>query len=73
MSIQTSRNVSKEYLQSLSYLKDKNNFWEMRWLIGSAPDFWVRDSGFEFDIYHNDPDAQQDHCVINNTEEILRV
>ena len=31
----------------------------MWWLISSAPDFWGRGPGFEFD-----PDALQDHCVI---------
>ena len=36
----------------------------MWWLIGSAPDFWGRGPGFESGIYHNDPDALQDHCVI---------
>ena len=36
---------------------------EMWWLIGSAPDFWGRGSGFESGISHNDPDALQDHCV----------
>ena len=25
----------------------------MRWLIGSAPDFWGRGPGFESGIYHN--------------------
>ena len=34
----------------------------MWWLIGSAPDFWGRGPGFESGIYHNDPDALQDHC-----------
>ena len=34
---------------------------EMWWLIGSAPDFGP---GFESSISHNNPGAQQDHCVI---------
>ena len=33
----------------------------------SAPDFWGRGPGFESGIYHNDPDALQDHCVIKQT------
>ena len=36
----------------------------MWWLIGSAPDFCDRGPGFEFGIYHNDPDALQDYCEI---------
>ena len=31
------------------------------WLIASAPDFCVIGPGFESGIYHNDPDALQDH------------
>ena len=31
----------------------------MWWLIGSAPDFWGRNS-------HDNPDALQDHCEIIN-------
>ena len=38
--------------------------WQMWWLIGSAPDFWDRGSGFESGIYHKDSDALQDHCEI---------
>ena len=37
---------------------------QMWWLIGIAPDFWGRGPGFESGIYHNDPDALQDHCEI---------
>ena len=36
---------------------------EMWWLIGRAPDFWGRGPGFESGIFHNDPDALQDHYV----------
>ena len=35
----------------------------MWWLIGSAPDLWGRGHGLESGISHNDPEAQQDHCV----------
>ena len=34
----------------------------MWWPIGSTPDFWDRGPGFESGVYHNDPDALQDHC-----------
>ena len=37
---------------------------EMWWLNDSAPDFWGRCPGFESGIFHNDPDALQDHCAI---------
>ena len=37
---------------------------EMWWFIGCTPDFRDRGPGFESGISHNDPDAQQDHCVI---------
>ena len=37
---------------------------QMWWLIDSAPDFWGRSPGFESGIYHNGPDALQDHCEI---------
>ena len=37
----------------------------MWWLIGSAPDFWGRGFRFESGIYHNDPDALQDHCELS--------
>ena len=36
----------------------------MWWLIGSASDLWCRGPGFDYGIYHNDPDAPQDHCEI---------
>ena len=36
----------------------------MWWLIGCAPDFWGRGSGFEYGISHTDPDSLQDHCKI---------
>ena len=32
--------------------------------IGSATDFRDGGSGYESAIYHNDPDALQDHCEI---------
>ena len=47
----------KKYVDVVAHL-------QMWWLIGSAPDFWGRGPGFESGIYHNDPDALQDHCVI---------
>ena len=37
---------------------------EMWWLIGSAPDFCGRGSGFESGISHNDPGALHGHCAI---------
>ena len=37
---------------------------EIWWLIGSAPDFWSRVTGFESRISHNDPDKLQDNCVL---------
>ena len=36
----------------------------MCWLIGKAPDFWGRSSGFESGNSHNDLGALQDHCII---------
>ena len=36
----------------------------MWWLIDSALDFWGRGPGLESGIYHNNPDALQDHCDI---------
>ena len=47
----------KGFLDMIKYL------W-MWWVIGSAPDFWGRSPGFESGIYHDDPDALQDHCEI---------
>ena len=34
------------------------------WLIDCVPDFWGRGPGFASGIFHDDPDALQDHCVI---------
>ena len=38
-----------------------------------SSDFWRRGSGFDSGISHYDPEALQDHCVLCNTAENLRV
>ena len=43
-------------------------FKEMWWLIGSAPGFGGRGPGFKSSISHNDPDALQEHCVIDRVD-----
>ena len=38
--------------------------WNGDVVIGSAPDFWGRGPGLKSGIFHNGPDALQDHCEI---------